>query len=580
MIEAQSAQVSAIRRNSAQSAQFSAIGAIQCILSGILKTRRHSALYSALPGATRRYSALLGATRRYPALLGATRRYSALLGATRRYPALLGATRRYPALPGAARRYPALLGATRRYPALPGATRRYPALLGATRCYSALPGATRRSHYAVALSRRSENFKIGKVVSEDYAKKLARTHGRRVLSSRWVNTIKKPGLYRARLVVRDFASFGGSTLQEGIYSPTTTLEGLRLLLALVSVSGTLISGDVSVAFMHADCARVEVIQMPSNVSLAKKGGVVFVELRKAVNGLRSAPLSWYREISQFLESKGFTQVIDPTIYRRFTRGAKGETFLSIVLFYVDDILIWSQIPGEAEAIFGMLAKKYKLKQTGIIAEHKAGEVSFLGRKVFRTKEFEGTNVIFFGFSPEYLESCCEEFKITKGTDKLPSLERLVRDFEKKGTPEKLSPEAHDRYRRVLGKLAWASLTRPDLAFVTGFLGRFQAGPTESSEHAMRATLRWLLNLKPRVQRFPSERFTLKNECDPREITLFVDASWSLDSTSGGIISWMNCCLKAFSRKQPTTALSSAEAELMALTEGTKESVYMKHIAER
>ena len=28
--------------------------------------------------------------------------------------------------------------------------------------------------------------------------------------------------------------------------------------------------------------------MPSNVSLAKKGGVVFVELRKAVNGLRSA----------------------------------------------------------------------------------------------------------------------------------------------------------------------------------------------------------------------------------------------------------------------------------------------------
>ena len=96
---------------------------------------------------------------------------------------------------------------------------------------------------------------------------------------------------------------------------------------------------------------------------------------------------------------------------------------------------------------------------------------------------------------------------------------------------------------------------------------------------MRATLRWLLNLKPRVQRFPSERFTLKNECDPREITLFVDASWSLDSTSGGIISWMNCCLKAFSRKQPTTALSSAEAELMALTEGTKESIYIGLLVE-
>ena len=425
-----------------------------------------------------------------------------------------------------------------------------------------------------------ESFRVGTVVSEEQAKRLARTNGRRVLTSRWVNTIKKPGLYRARLVVRDFASFGGSTLQEGIYSPTTTLEGLRLLLALVSESGTLISGDVSVAFMRADCARVEVIQMPSNVSLSKKGGLVFVELKKAVNGLRSAPLSWYREISQFLQSKGFTQVIDPTIYRRFTNGADGKKYLSVVLFYVDDILIWSQIGGEAEAIFNMLAKKYKLKKTGTIAEHEPGEVSFLGRKVFRTKEYRGANVIFFGLSPEYLESCCEEFKITKGTDKLPSLERLVREFEKKGRSEKLSPEAHDRYRRVLGKPAWASLTRPDLAFVTGFLGRYQAGPTEAAEQAMRATLRWLLNLKPLVQRFPSERFSLKNECDTREITLFVDASWSLDSTSGGIISWLNCCLKAFSRKQATTALSSAEAELMALTEGAKEAICIGLLVEQ
>ena len=62
--------------------------------------------------------------------------------------------------------------------------------------------------------------------------------------------------------MRDFASFGGSTLNEGIYSPTTTLEGLRVLLALLSQSGSLVSGDVSVAFMRADCARPEVIQMP------------------------------------------------------------------------------------------------------------------------------------------------------------------------------------------------------------------------------------------------------------------------------------------------------------------------------
>ena len=84
----------------------------------------------------------------------------------------------------------------------------------------------------------------------------------------------------------------------------------------------------------------------------------------------------------------------------------------------------------------------------------------------------------------------------------------------------------------------------------------------------------MLALPPLVQRFPSERYSLKDECDPREVTLFVDASWSLESTSGGIVSWLNCYIKAFSRKQSVTALSSAEAELMSLTEGGKESLYI------
>ena len=55
---------------------------------------------------------------------------------------------------------------------------------------------------------------------------------------------------------------------------------------------------------------------------------------------------------------------------------------------------------------------------------------------------------------------------------------------------------------------------------------------------------------------------------------------SLDSTSGGIVSWMHCCLKAYSRKQPTTALSSAEAELVSLTEGAKESIYIGLLVEQ
>ena len=44
-----------------------------------------------------------------------------------------------------------------------------------------------------------------------------------------------------------------------------------------------------------------------------------------------------------------------------------------------------------------------------------------------------------------------------------------------GTSELSATEAQ-RYRRVLGQLAWAALSRADLAFPVGFLSRFQSKP--------------------------------------------------------------------------------------------------------
>eukprot|EP00439_Symbiodinium_sp_Y106_P010257 s12538_g1.t1 len=89
-----------------------------------------------------------------------------------------------------------------------------------------------------------EAFGVGDVISESEARRSARESGRRVLTTRWVNSVKRPGLYRSRLVVRDYASMGGTTLAEGIYSPTTSLEGLKLLLALLCKRGSVLSCDV------------------------------------------------------------------------------------------------------------------------------------------------------------------------------------------------------------------------------------------------------------------------------------------------------------------------------------------------
>ena len=411
-----------------------------------------------------------------------------------------------------------------------------------------------------------ESFNVGEVVSEREAYRLAKESGRRVLSSRWVNTVKKPGLYRSRLVVRDFAAMGGTTLAEGIYSPTTSLEGLRLLLSVLCRKGSVLSCDVSVAFMHAAIARPEFVQLPSNIGNAKTGERVFLKLFRAMNGLRSAPLSWYKELSAYLGNQGFQQILDPTIFRKKTKNG-----LVIVLFYVDDLLIWAENTAEARKVYEDLKKRYKLKLTGELLEGKPGEVSFLGRRIFRKKT--GEPCVYFGLDAKYLRSCCEEYGITK-VAQLPPLERRYADLIKKGQDTPLTPEAHERYRRTLGRLAWASLSRPDLQYVCGFLGRHQSAPNEAAEACMRDVLRWVSGLPHKVQVFPSRRELLAPDEDRESVSCFVDASWGLNSVSGGIVTWNNCCLKTFSRKQTTVALSSAEAELAALTEIAREGLYI------
>ena len=140
-------------------------------------------------------------------------------------------------------------------------------------------------------------FGVASVLGEAEARKKA---VRRIHTTRWVLTekpsVSNPDRVRARLVVRDYA-LGSSPLAEGIYSPTTSLEALRGVLAIHAVrGGTLLAADVSVAFMQAPVQGVEVIRFPSGMT-NEEGKPLFAQLHKAMNGLRIGPLSWYLEFT-------------------------------------------------------------------------------------------------------------------------------------------------------------------------------------------------------------------------------------------------------------------------------------------
>ena len=96
--------------------------------------------------------------------------------------------------------------------------------------------------------------------------------------------------------MRDFATGSASALNSGIYAPTSSLDGLRCVLAVSVVEDlNLSTADVSIAFMTAPVEQdaCDLVLLP-NMTI---GGLrVIVLLSKAMNGLRRAPLLWFLEL--------------------------------------------------------------------------------------------------------------------------------------------------------------------------------------------------------------------------------------------------------------------------------------------
>ena len=197
-------------------------------------------------------------------------------------------------------------------------------------------------------------FKVATVCTESTARSIAT---KRVHTTRWVLTLKptaaNPKRIRARLVVRDYA-FGSTPMEEGIYSPTTSLEALRSVLAIHAArGGTLVSADVSVAFMQAPVHGSESIRFPKGMVDAQ-GQPLFARLHKAMNGLRVGPLSWYLEFTKTLRGEfGFEETADPTVHFR----TEKDKSIMLALVYVDDLLIYSENPAAASLLYKSLAKK-------------------------------------------------------------------------------------------------------------------------------------------------------------------------------------------------------------------------------
>ncbi len=137
----------------------------------------------------------------------------------------------------------------------------------------------------------------------------------------------------------------------------------------------------------------------------------------------------------------------------------------------------------------------------------------------------------------------------------------------------------NKYASMIGMLLYLAVcTRPDIAYAVSTLSRYTAAPLQAD---LKAATRIFGYLKK--TRHLGLCFTRQADCDPSSplpVCAYSDASYAEDHETrrsqtgtaiqicGGFVLWN-------SKRQVTTAVSSAEAEYQALSSTVKEAMWMK-----
>ena len=136
--------------------------------------------------------------------------------------------------------------------------------------------------------------------------------------------------------------------------------------------------------------------------------------------------------------------------------------------------------------------------------------------------------------------------------------------------DSVDPLLLKRYQSLLGGLLYAAMnTRPDIAYAVGLLCRAMSKP---SEELFTAALRILSYLHRH------RNIGLCYEASNAPVSGMTDSDWAVKhSTSGYVFTLAQAAISWSSKRQPTIALSSCEAEIMAASEAAKEAVFLDRL---
>ncbi|XP_071700028.1 uncharacterized mitochondrial protein AtMg00810-like [Rutidosis leptorrhynchoides] len=214
--------------------------------------------------------------------------------------------------------------------------------------------------------------------------------------------------------------------------------------------------------------------------------------------------------------------------------------LSVILVYVDDLIITGDYEDEIVQIKENLSIRFQMKDLGYLKH-------FLGMELERSED----SVILH--QTKYSTDLLKKFGML---DCKPIATPLEPNFKVCAHEGKDLKDA-TMYRQLVGSLIYLTLTRPDIAFAVSVMSRYMQSPKKSHLDIVRRILRYVkgtLGL--------GVTFKKGEEC---KLVGYCDADYAGDhetrrSTTGYVFMLGSGAVSLCSKRQPTVSLSTTEAE--------------------
>ncbi len=388
---------------------------------------------------------------------------------------------------------------------------------------------------------------------------VQRPNDRKPISTKWVFTRKKDGegkvvRYKARLVARGFVQKQGLDFDQ-IFSPVARIQTIRLLLAYAAQyrlhCHTI---DIKTAFLHGKMDTPVFVEPPPMGSASNQSETCW-KLKRALYGLRQSPRLWHRTLQQALSEMGFTALkADSCVMVR------GEGKDKIVLgIYVDDILVVGAQVASIERFKQAVRHKFSITD--------GGAADFLlGISILRGDD-GAVNAM---HQKAYIDAMLQRYSF-QPDGRLATRPTLANEPLRVWTDGTATADSIKEYASMVGSLTWlAQCTRPDLCFAVGALGRYMANPGLQHFRAAEQVLAYV---------YATQDLRLELRATGDRLKGYADSDWGSDidsrrSTSGFLFTIWGTSVSWKSRLQPTVALSSVEAEYVALSQCAKEAAWL------